>query len=163
MSNHESDFAALKREWLVARIFVLGGFALAIGIGVYAGMVWRSNVLHARQQAAAAIAQQQAAEMAAEMAAEKAAEANTNAGAQLCKAMLASAQSFGIVPSFARLSSPDPEKTQVTGRYLCAAETDSSKFTLAADLVCRDLKNPQCVSLYTVAQNGGAVLYQRHN
>lgn len=155
MSEQQSDLAALKREWLVARIVLIGGFAIAIAAGAYVGILWRNSILQARQQAATAIAQERA-----EEAAQK---ANAQARAQLCQAMLAGAQSAGIVPGFAKLARTDPVSTKTTGRYLCAAQTDSSKFTLAADLVCRDLKNPQCVSLYSVTQNGGAVLFQRHD
>lgn len=155
MSEHLPDIAALKREWLAARIVLIGGFTLAIAAGAYAGIVWRGKVLQARQQAAAAIAQEQAA-----TAAE---QANAGAGAQLCRTALANAQNFGIVPAFAKLVQANPAETKTTGRYLCAAATDSSRFTVAADLVCRDLKNPQCVPLYSVTQNGGAVLYQRHD
>jgi len=155
MSEHEPDIAALKREWMAARIVLIGGFALALAVGTYAGIVWRGSVLHARERAAAAIAQEQAAVTAE--------QSNAGAGAQLCRMALANAQSFGIVPGFARLTQENPAETKKTGRYLCAAATDSSQFALAADLVCRDLKNPQCVSLYSVTQNGGAVLYQRHD
>lgn len=155
MSEYEPDIAALKREWMAARIVLIGGFALAIAAGAYAGIAWRGKVLQARQQAAAAIAQEQAATAAQ--------QGNAGAGAQLCHMALANAQGFGIVPGFARLAQADPAETKKTGRYLCAAATDSSQFTLAVDLVCRDLKNSQCVSLYSVTQNGGAVLYQRHD
>lgn len=155
MGEQDSDLTALKREWLIARIVLIVGFALAIGAGTYLGVAWRNDVLQARQRAAAQIAQEQTAE--------KADEANAKARVQLCRAMLAQAQGFGIVPQFAKLSSAEPEATHTTGRYRCAAQTLSSKFTLAADLVCRDLKNPQCVSLYSVTQDGSAVLYQRHD
>jgi hypothetical protein len=31
------------------------------------------------------------------------------------------------------------------------------------DLVCRDLKNPRCTSLYNVMQTDGTVIYQRQS
>jgi hypothetical protein len=32
---------------------------------------------------------------------------------------------------------------------------------IAADLVCRDLRDRRCVNLYSVTQDDGTVLYQR--
>lgn len=155
MSEHEADLTALKREWLVARVVLIVGFILAIGFGIYAAYLWRANVVHARQQAAAEVAAQQGAV--------NLQEANAQAGALLCRLMLANAQNFGIVPSYTKLTNNQPQPTGVTGRYTCAAATDSSQFALTADLICKDLKNPRCVPLYSVTQNGGAVLFQRHD
>lgn len=155
MNEHEADMIALKREWLAARIVLIGGFVLAIGLGAYAAYVWRTGIVHAREQAAAQLAAQENAAYAQ--------QANALAGALLCKQALTNAQSFGIVPGYTKLTNDQPQPTSVTGRYACAAATDSSKFTITADLVCKDLKNPRCVPLYSVAQNGGEVLYQRQN
>lgn len=155
MSEHDAGLTALKREWLVARIVLIGGFILAIGFGGYAAYIWRTGVANARQRAAA--------EMSAQQAANDAQTANAQAGALVCHQALANAQNFGIVPSFTKLTNDQPQRTNVTGRYTCAAATDSSQFVLMAELVCKDLNNPRCVPLYSVTQNGGAVLYQRHD
>ena len=153
MSEQNTDIPALKREWLAARIVVIGGFLIAIAAGTYVGLGWRGRIVHARQVAAAASAQQQAASATE--------EANIEAAAQFCAAALTNAKKAGLVPSFGQLTSAAPQQTKVTGRYLCPAATPSSKFMIAADLICRDLKSPKCVSLYSVTQNGGTVLYQR--
>jgi hypothetical protein len=51
----------------------------------------------------------------------------------------------------------------VQGRYVCVASTPAAKYLLAIDLICRDLKNPRCTSLYNIVQGNGAVLYQRQS
>ena len=155
MNDEEQDLAALKREWLAARVVLVAGFALVLGYGIYVAAEWRASVQHARQQAAAEVATQQAAVAQNEAAAD--------AGAQLCKRALVTSQGFGIVPGYAKLTATEPQKTSVTGRYACPAATDSSNFILAVDLVCRDLANPHCTSLYSVTQNGNAVLYRRRD
>ena len=155
MNDHEPNSSALKREWLTARVVLIVGFTLAIAAGAYLGLAWRGKVEHARQQAAADIAKEDADS--------KANTALAEQGAAFCHAALANAQGMGIVPGFAKPADIAPKATKTTGRYLCAATTDSSVFTVAADLVCRDLKNPKCVSLYAVAQNGKTVLYKRQD
>ena len=155
MSEQNTDIPALKREWLAARIVVIGGFLIAIAAGVYAGLVWRGQIVHARDVAAAAFAQEEAASATE--------EANIKAAAQFCVAALTNAKKAGIVPRFGQLTSAEPQRTKVTGRYLCSAATPSSKFMVTADLICRDLKSAKCVSLYSVTQNGSIVLYRRQD
>lgn len=155
MSKHDADLAALKREWLAARVVLIVGFIFAVGFGIYTAYLWRMGIVNARQQAAAEVETQQAVG--------NAQTANAQAGAMLCRQALTNAQNFGIVPGFTKLTNNQPQATGVTGRYTCAAATDSSQFVLTADLFCKDLNNPRCVPLYSVTQNGGAVLYQRHD
>lgn len=155
MREHEADLTALKREWLAARVVLIVGFILAMGFGIYTAYLWRMGIVNARQQAAAEVAAQQATG--------NAQTADAQAGALVCRQALANAQNFGIVPSFTKLTNDQPQRTNVTGRYACAAATDSSQFALVADLICKDLNNPRCVPLYSVTQNGGAMLYQRHD
>lgn len=155
MTEHAPDIAALKREWLGARIVLIVGFAIAIAAGVYAGLVWRAEMRAADARAAAQIAQEQAAE--------NAQQANADAVHKFCGVALTRAKAFGLVPSYTTLTSLSPKATQTTGRYLCEAATDSSKFSLIVDHVCADVKDPRCVELYSVTQDGKAVLYQRPN
>ena len=78
----------------------------------------------------------------------------------LCRMELANAQNFGLIPSFGKLSDPDPKATDVQGRYVCQVATPAAKYTIMADLVCSNLGDRRCVELYSVAQ-GSTVLYQR--
>ncbi len=150
MTDHTAQLAALKREWRVTRIVVLGGFVLALAGAAYLAFALRSEVQRNRQIVAA----QQAA-------AERAQAANARAVTAFCPMALRNAKDAGAVPASTTLASPDPRNTEKTGRYLCAAADGATKFALLADFTCTDLKNPHCVSLYVVAQDGGAVRYRR--
>lgn len=149
MSDHNTETSALKREWLTARIVLIVGFILAIGAGTYLAAAWRGKIEQTREHAAAQVA------------ADKQQAAETAAAAQLCHATLTQAQGMGLVPRFAELDSDMPQSTKKAGRYVCNASTSSSVFALGTELDCADLKNPKCVSLYAVVQNGKTVLFKR--
>lgn len=144
------QIAALKREWLVARIVVIGGFVLALAAAIYVAQALRHEVLRARQIAAAQNA-----------AAAQAQQANDRAVAAFCPLALDNAKRVGAVPATTALTNPSPHETAQTGRYLCSAANGATKLTLLADFTCTDLKNPRCVSLYAVAQDGGTIRYKR--
>jgi hypothetical protein len=146
MHDMQSDLQRIDREWLVTRIVLVAGFVIAIVGAAYVGFAWRAQVVEGRTKAAQAIAENQALQ---------------NAIQAFCPTVLSGAKSMGLVPPYTELSDPAPHSTQVTGRYLCAANTDSSRFLLAADLICRNVKDAHCLSLYAVTQNGTAVIYQR--
>ncbi len=150
MSEDQTDIAALSREWLAARVVVIGGFAIAIAVALY--FAFRSAPAETPEAQAAAQTQQAAATQE---------EAEASAEHQLCRMELANAQNYGLIPQFGRLSDPNPQKTDIQGRYVCQAATQAAKYTIAADLVCRNLADPHCVALYSVTQDDGTVLYQR--
>lgn len=149
MSDQKTEISALKREWLTARVVVVTGFILAIGAGTYLGAAWRGRIEQAREHAAK------------QDAADKLQAAEAAAGAELCRVTLAKAQAMGLVPSFAESDSDMPQSTKKAGRYVCSASTTSSVFSLGTELDCADLKNPKCVTLYAVVQNGNTVLFKR--
>jgi hypothetical protein len=136
---------ALRREWLIARIVVIGGFAIAFVAALYFGVLvpW---VIQPRLQRAALVSR---------------IETLLHAEAQICTMALTNAKNFGIVPQYGQLATPKLAPTDVQGRYLCLAATKVAKYVLAVDLLCRDLKNARCTSLYNVTQADGTVLYQR--
>jgi hypothetical protein len=148
MTDQEPNQGALAREWLWARITIIGGFVIAIGIAGY--FIYRAHTDISNQQAA-----QQAA-------AQAQTQTNAKVALQLCSLALNAAKNFGIVPAYGKLASPKVQKTDVQGRYVCLAATSVTKFLLAADLVCRNLDDQRCVSLYSITQDDGTVLYQRH-
>lgn len=154
MSDQEQALRAISREYLMARIVIIGGLILALGVGGYYAYIIRADVMARRQAVLSQVQQVQAVQ--------NAQEANAQAGEQLCTTALNNVKSFGIIPPFGGLASAVPRKTDVTGRYVCIAVTQVSKYTIAADLVCRNLKNAQCVSIFSVTQDDGAVLFQRH-
>lgn len=136
---------ALGREWLAARIVVVGGFLLALLAGIWFGVVYPDFI---RPHEIRTILKNRV-------------EALLGAEARICTTGLNTAKNFGIVPQYGALASRRLARTTVQGRYLCLATTKSTKYVLAVDLVCRNLKDPRCVSLYNVSQTDGTVLYQR--
>lgn len=144
---------AISREWMAARIVVIGGFIIAIGLGAYFAMIVRTNIVARRHAALADVQQSQAIE--------NSQEETAKAGLELCTTALNHAKDFGIVPPFGQLASAEPKPTDVKGRYVCIAVTQVSKYTLAADALCRDLAKPACVMLHSVTQDDGTVLYKK--
>ena len=142
-----SSRRALQREWLVTRIVIIGGFAIAIAAGAWFGVIV-PDFIKPRQEHAALVNR---------------VTTLLKAEAQICTMALASAKNFGIVPQYGQLASAKLGPTRVQGRYFCIAATSAAKYVLAVDLVCRELKNPRCTSLYNVMQADGTVLYQRQS
>jgi hypothetical protein len=153
MSEQDQGMRAISREWMAARIVVIGGFIIAIGLGTYFAMIVRADIVARRHVALAEVQQGQAVENAQQQTAQ--------AGLDLCTSALNHAKDFGIIPPFGQLASAEPKPSDVTGRYVCLAVTQVSKYTLAADLLCRDLKKPACVMLHSVTQDDGTVLYKK--
>lgn len=157
MMDYEADDTWLAREWFAARVVVLGGFVIAIAVTLYFA-IW--------SQPASTIADTTSAPQSQPATAQSAA-ANEEAAAstrhQVCRLELANAQNFGLIPSFGRLSDPEPKPTGTQGRYACQAATPAAKYTIMADLVCRNLGDPKCVAIYSIVQDGTTTLYQRQN
>ncbi len=146
ISKQEEGKRALSREWLVARIVIIGGIVVAIVALAYFGWL-RPTML---QREATARAQQRAHE-------------NVEVATQFCRSGLAAAQTFGVVPPYAQLFGHNIYRTNVQGRYVCVAATHLTRYLLVADLYCRALKDRRCVSLFSVTQANGTVLYQRQS
>ena len=144
-SNAAAAERALKLEWLIARIIVIGGFVIAIAVTVWFGYVM-PRIIEPRQLHAALVTR---------------VKTLLVAESQICSMALNSARNFGIVPQYGRLASPKLALTQVQGRYICVAATSAAKYFMAIDLICKQLANPRCTSLYNVMQADGTVLYQR--
>jgi hypothetical protein len=155
MSQQGPDAASqarLRREWQAAIATVVVGFIAAIAVAAYFTWAPRSTPENYGEEAAP-VAQQRTPEARE--------QANTQAVIALCSSALNTAQSFGIMPRYSKLASDKLETTNVQGRYVCLAATDVAKYTVAADLVCRDLRDKRCVNLYSVTRDDGTVLYQR--
>jgi hypothetical protein len=149
MSDQNPNMRRLQFEWYAALATVIGGFVIAIAVAAY--LTYGGK---AATQTAAAPPSQAQMQKARLMALEK-------MGTELCGLELANAQTFGVVPSFGKLLMPLPRATNVRGRYLCVAGTQVTRYVLAGDLLCRNLKDSHCVSLFSVTQDDGTVLYKR--
>ncbi len=149
MDMEQPDIRALGREWKIGLAVVICGFALAIAAAAFFsfGHEPHATVPDETQIAERALPQ----------------EPNGAPGdrAQICRAALANAKNFGILPDNGRLTDPNPRPTDQEGRYICDAATAHARYSLAADVVCADTAKTQCVSLYNIAQEDGSVLYQR--
>lgn len=146
VSDQEHAQGALRREWLIARVVIIGGFVVAI-----AAMVW-FGWLHPMMQRREAITNRQ-----------HQAQALEHAAIQMCVSGLNSAKNFGIVPQYGKLATSNIYTTNVQGRYVCVAATPATRYLVAVDLLCRNLKDRRCVSLFSVRQADGTVLYQRQS
>jgi hypothetical protein len=82
-------------------------------------------------------------------------------GFMLCRLTIGTAQAFGIVPGTLKYTS-GPAKSDVRGRYVCAADDKvGAHYAMTMDLVCANLKTPQCVNLVDVQKSDGTVLFHR--
>lgn len=141
MSDDHTGVRGLWWEWLAARVVFVLGFG--IPLAAYLLLTYSRPSAPAEEEAAP-VAQQDTQDQ------------------QFCAQALASAQSFGIVPGFAKATGT-PQKTDVTGRYVCTAATDASKYTVAVNFICKNVGDPHCYQLYAVTQDDGTVLYQRQD
>jgi hypothetical protein len=149
MNEQNPNMRRLQFEWYAALATIIGGFVIAIAVAAYLTYGGKAAV-----QTAATPPSQAELQKARAAALEK-------AGAEICGLELANAQTFGVVPNFGKLLTQMPRTTDVRGRYVCVAGTQVTKYVLAADLMCRNLKDSRCVSLFSVTQDDGTVLYQR--
>lgn len=143
---------ATAREWLAARIVLVGGFAAAIAVAAYFALqpapppvTEEANIPPPEAQAPAQTQQQ----------------TDANAAMLVCAQELLNAKNNGSIPSYGQLSSLVPTVTNVKGRYACHATTPAASYTINADLVCRNLTDSHCVHIYNVTTGDGKILYQR--
>jgi hypothetical protein len=135
----------LNWEWRAALITIGGGFLIA--------MLYLGYITYQAAHAPKTLSPEEAARVRTALV--------VRAAELVCTQAIAASKSFGIVPNYAQLSDPLPHATKVTGRYLCTSRTPAATYNMAVDLLCRQLRNPRCVLLYSVSQPDGTVLYQR--
>lgn len=136
---------ALAREWLAIRLIVFGGFLVALAAAIWFGIIV-PKVIVPREMRETLTTQ---------------IRTLLTEEAQVCTTALTNAKNFGIVPQYGQLASAKLAATNVQGRYACLAATRTTKYVLIVDLLCRNLKDSRCVSLYNISQSDGSVLYQR--
>jgi predicted negative regulator of RcsB-dependent stress response len=147
----ESKQHALAREWAAARIVVIGGLLVAVAVAGYFAYRDRQATL-AQQQAAAPIA------VTPRKVDIKAVE---QAELAVCTAELDHAIRIGIIPNYGALATSRLARTAVNRRFVCVAGTHLTKYFIAADLRCNNLRDPQCISVYRIASKDGQLLYSR--
>ncbi len=81
-------------------------------------------------------------------------------GKAICTVALAHARDYGVLPSSATLANTEAKSTDVRNRRLCTAQADGNNYNLTADIACKDMKNKDCVALYSVERADGLSLYQ---
>jgi hypothetical protein len=149
LNDQNAVQSKLRFEWYAALATVAGGFIIAIAVAAYLTYGGKPAASSAPQALTPAQIEQKRTKQLIIMA------------NQLCKLELANAQNFGIVPSFGQLANPLPRRTDVQGRYVCLAATPAAKYTIAGDLVCKNLLDSHCVNLFSVSLDDGTVLYHR--
>lgn len=150
MSTSDQDLRTLRVEWMTARIVlavgVIASAAVFAWLGFHGGSLGLGGVTSTITQGG---------ESARESSGESPAQ-------QFCRSTVGVAQSFGIVPNAASPAGP-PQKTDVTGRYVCVAQNGATRYTISVDLICRELGDQSCFNLFTVTQDDGSVLFQRQS
>jgi hypothetical protein len=162
--EHDPNIPALRREWLGARVVAaLGVLLLLVAAGLLGLSLWVRPPAPSVAISAAGPPPASAATDGGTVVVPttSAADARRQENIALCTAALDTAQKLGIVPGFATLASDETQNTNVQGRYICLAKTEAARYSLDFDLTCTNLGTGNCISLYTVSQAGGGVLYQR--
>jgi hypothetical protein len=152
MNTEHPGIRALEREWKISLFVVIGGFVIAIAVAAF--------LTFGNKQHAVVPDQTQVVEPAPPS--DEVAN-GLNDPSQVCRTALANAKNFGVLPNDGRLADPDPRQTDQEGRYICDAATGKAKYSIAVDIVCEDVAKDQCVSIYSIAEDDGSVLYQRQN
>lgn len=150
MSQVEQDLRTLRVEWVVARVVFAVGVAASAAVFVWLGL--HRGSFGESGGVSSAIAQ----------GGESSQASSQSAAQQFCSSAVGVAQSFGIVPNGATPAGA-PQKTDVTGRYVCVAQNGTAHYTISVDLICRALGDPRCFNLFTVTQDDGSVLFQRQS
>ncbi|HEY5338277.1 MAG TPA: hypothetical protein VIJ85_08755 [Rhizomicrobium sp.] len=155
--NDDDDTGRLTaREWIAARLVIVGGFVVAILVAGY--FTWQQHLQ--TQDLANAQMQATAQQAAAQAIQQTTSQSIARASLILCLRELVNAQTMGIIPAFGKLVSQMPEPGASRGRYSCMAGTDVAKYKITGDLVCRQLQKAECVKIVSIASDDGTVLYQ---
>ncbi len=152
MSDDHNMQRATAREWLAAKIVVVGGLIAAIFVAGYFG--WqRYNAAQIQQASIPAQTQRQ-------MTPQQHANFEANIGTLICAMELAGAKNLGVVPAYSQLANNVLRADGPRGRYSCVAATQVAQYKLAADLVCREINDLRCIRLFSVTRDDGVVIYK---
>ncbi len=141
--NDNEMHRATAREWLWARIVLIGGAVIAVVV-VAAIAFWPAPapiIAPPTQQTQA--------------------DRDKKDAMLVCAQELINAKNSTYVPGAAQLVTMYPSETKVRARYTCTAATSAARYVIAADLICRDMMNSRCVRLYDITLANGGLLYRR--
>lgn len=153
----EAGLAKLKTEWLAARVVFAAGFVISIAFAAYWSYSHRPSLPGDDQLAAASDIDT------GQMDDAISSGQTSKEGFALCRLAIGTGEAFGVVPNTMRYVA-GPGKTDVQGRYACAAQDKASvRYTMILDLVCKDLNNPTCINLVTITKADGTVVFKRQD
>jgi len=78
----------------------------------------------------------------------------------ICTIALERARDYGVIPTTAILANTDAKSTDVENRRLCTAQAGDNDFRLTAEITCKDMKNKDCIALYSVERADGLTTNQ---
>ncbi|MGN6515585.1 MAG: hypothetical protein ACTHLR_07060 [Rhizomicrobium sp.] len=81
----------------------------------------------------------------------------------VCKAIVAQARAYGVLPPDAKKSGEKSVSDSDPTRITCNAEADNATFTLIANVPCDDAKDDKCLLLQKVTKSDGTALYDTQN
>ena len=81
-------------------------------------------------------------------------------GKAICAIALEHARDYGVVPTTAALANTEAKSTDVRNRRLCIAQAGGNDYRLTVDITCKDMKNKDCIALYSVERADGLSTYQ---
>ena len=84
------------------------------------------------------------------------------AGIGICKAVVARARDYGVLPPDAAKVGARTTDENNPSRVTCDAQADNRTFKLTADVHCDDANKDSCLTLQKVTSDTGAALYDTH-
>jgi hypothetical protein len=79
--------------------------------------------------------------------------------AGVCKAVVAQARDYGVLPPDAEKAGDKTVSDSDPNRVTCSAQANNATFTLIADVPCDDAKDAKCLQLQKVTASDGKALY----
>ena len=147
--NDDNLRRGTQREWLAAKIVLVGGFVIAIGVAAYFVLAPRFAPDHHMQ----ANLPDSVSHLIPD-------DAKT-AMMLFCAQELVEGKNVNIVPVDAQLAEKLPRNTRVKNRFACIAHTTATVYFITADYRCTQVTNPKCVQLYDIQTNDGLLIYRR--
>jgi len=147
--NDDNLRRGTQREWLAAKIVVVGGFLIAIGVAAYFVIAPRFAPEHNMQENLPSSISHLIPE-----------DAKT-AMILFCAQELVEGKNVNIVPNDAQLAEKLPRNTGVKNRFACIARTNAVVYFITADYMCPRVTDPKCVRLYDIQTNDGLLVYRR--
>lgn len=148
--NDDNLRRGTEREWLAARIVLVGGFVIAIAVAGY--FIWRQHQAEEAANQPVPSSQVQT---------QRLPEDVKTAMMLFCAQELVEGKNVNIVPVDAQLAEKLPRNTNVKNRFACIAHTTATVYFITADYRCPRVTEAKCVRLYDIQTNDGLLIYRR--